>query len=119
VDEQHGRAAIKPKLEATLKLNTAEVKKYSTSKDLVQLHSDKGKQMTQLSEQLRGETGMLKLTKLPANGKGGHVGVLVSLHAESTQPRIERASLAPRSARSLALGRRLALALTDAALDRV
>jgi hypothetical protein len=29
VDEQHGRAAIKPKLEATLKLTTAEVKKYS------------------------------------------------------------------------------------------
>jgi hypothetical protein len=124
-DEQLGRAEIKPKLVSTLKLNSSEVANYAKQKDLVQLHQDKGKQMAHLSEQLRGETGLLRLTKLPENGKGGHVGMLVTLHAESKQPRIERAPARARMERAPARASNrtafacLALALRDIVLGRV
>ena len=79
-----GREEIKPKLVTTFKQNSSEVAKYVAARDKAQLYKDKGKQMISLSAQLRGETPVPKLGKLPDDKKqGGLVGTLVYLHAES------------------------------------
>jgi hypothetical protein len=82
-DSEKGITAIEPKLVKTFNLNSSEVKKLASAADKVQLYADKGKRMLELAAQLHGETGMLKLTKLPEVGKGGRIGELVTLHAES------------------------------------
>jgi hypothetical protein len=106
--EQLGRAEIKPKLVSTFKLNSSEVANYAKQKDLVQLHQDKGKQMAQLAEQLRGETGLLRLTKLPENGKGvatlvclSRCTLRVSSHGLNTRPLAHRTAQRLRASRSL------------------
>ena len=86
-DVEKNLIALKPRLVKTFDLNSAEVNKLDMVKDKVQLHADKGKRMLELTSQIRGETGALKLAKLPEIGKGGHIGQLVTLHAESARPR--------------------------------
>ena len=88
-DEGTGLTEIKPKLVTTFNLRKSEVAKLAAMKDKVQLHEEKGKpgeRMCVLSEELYGKTSILKLSKLPADGKGGTIGDLIRLHAESKQP---------------------------------
>ena len=83
-------AEVKPKLLSTFNLRRSEIDKLKelAKKDKVQLHVDKGlpgKRMPALSAELYGDTSLLKLSKLPETGKGGLIGDLVRMHAESAR----------------------------------
>ena len=88
-DDGAGLPEIKAKLVTAFNLRKSEVSKLVAQRDKVELHKEKGEpgsgRMCALSAELYGNTPILKLSKLPEDGKGGTIGDLIRLHAESTQ----------------------------------